>query len=334
MCKHVSTLELNHQRDDFGVGAALFEATKHGIAEFVTELCKANPSFGFKTNIDERLAFMVAVQHRRENVFNLIYGVNQAWKALNINKKDIDGNNMLHIAGGLAPDFERAGISSSPALQIQRELQWFKEVERIAPEWCKEAKNNNDQTPKVVFTKSHKELVKEGQKWMTDTASSFIILSILLVTITFAVSFTVPGGNNQTTRLPVLLGKKLFKIFIITDAISFFAASTSGLMFLGILTSRKEEEDFYVSLPRMLMIGLLTLFLSIATIMACFSAALLLILQVQLWPQVLIILGSIIPIVVFGRLQFPLIYEIIVSTHSRGIFDRKMKPWLVNSQEN
>ncbi|GLT47545.1 hypothetical protein SLA2020_212340 [Shorea laevis] len=156
MCKHVSTLELNHQRDDFGVGATLFEATKHGIVEFVTELWKANQSFGFETNLDDKLAFMVAVQHRRENVFNLIYGVNQAWKAGNINKKDVDGNNILHIAGGLAPDFERARISSSPALQIQRELQWFKEEERIVPEWCKEAKNNNDQTPEDVFTKSHK----------------------------------------------------------------------------------------------------------------------------------------------------------------------------------
>ncbi|GKV28737.1 hypothetical protein SLEP1_g37750 [Rubroshorea leprosula] len=203
MCKYVSALELNHERDDFGVGAALFEATKHGVEEFVTELCKANPSFGFKTNIDGRLFFMVAVQHRQEKVFNLIYGVNQAWNAGHINKKDIDGNNILHIAGGLAPDFERAGISSSPALQIQRELQWFKAVESIVPEWCKEAKNNNDQTPKDVFTKSHKELVKEGQKWMADTASSFIILSILLVTVTFAVSFTVPGGNNQTTGFNV-----------------------------------------------------------------------------------------------------------------------------------
>ncbi|GLT68600.1 hypothetical protein SLA2020_408130 [Shorea laevis] len=169
MCKHVSTLELNHHRDDFGVDTALFEAAKQGIVEFVTELWKANPSFGFKINPDERLAFMVAVQHRRENVFNLIYGVNQAWKAGNINKKDIDGNNILHIAGGLAPDFERIGISSSPALRIQRELQWFKEVERIVPKWCTVAKNNNDQTPKDVFTQSHKELVKEGQKWMTDT---------------------------------------------------------------------------------------------------------------------------------------------------------------------
>ncbi|GKV28727.1 hypothetical protein SLEP1_g37743 [Rubroshorea leprosula] len=333
MCKHVSTLEMNHQRDDFRVDAALFEATKHGIVEFVTELWKANPSFGFKTNLDDRLAFMVAVQHRRENVFNLIYGVNQAWNAGNTNKKDIDGNNMLHIAGGLAPDFERVGISSNPALRVQRELQWFKAVSNIVPKWCTQAKNNNDQTPKDVFTKSHNELVKEGQKWMTDTAGSFIILSILLVTVTFAVSFTVPGGNNET-GLPILLGKKLFKIFIITDAISFFSASTSGLMFLGILTSRKDEEDFYVSLPLMLMIGLITLFVSIATMMASFCAALLIMLQVQLGEVILIIVASIIPTVVFALLQFPLICEIIVSTRSQGIFNRKMKPWLVNLQES
>ncbi|GKV28717.1 hypothetical protein SLEP1_g37734 [Rubroshorea leprosula] len=331
MCKHVSALELNYKRDDYGVGAALFEATKQGIVEFVTELCKANPSIGFKVNDDDRLAFMVAVQHRQENVFNLIYGANEAWKAENLNKSDIDGNNILHVAGGLAPEFERGGISS-PALQMQRELQWFKEVERIVPEWCKEAKNNNGENPKDVFTESHKGLLKEGEKWMTDTASSFIILSILLVTIMFAVSFTVPGGDNQNNGLPILLGKKLFKIFIITDAISFFAASTSGLIFLGILTSRKAEEDFLLSLPRKLMIGLITLFISIATMMASFSAALLIMLQVQLWALILITLAAVIPTMVFGWLQFPLICEIIVSTCSQGIFNRKMKPWLVNLQ--
>ncbi|GKV28715.1 hypothetical protein SLEP1_g37732 [Rubroshorea leprosula] len=331
MCNHVSAFELTHQHDDYGVGALLFEATKHGIVEFVIELCKANPSFGFKTNNDGRLAFMVAVQHRQEKVFNLIYGANEAWKAENLNKLDKDGNNILHMAGALAPDFKSVGICS-PALQMQKELQWFKEVERIVPEWCKEAKNNNGDTPKDVFTESHKALVKDGARWMTETASSFIILSILLVTIMFAVSFTVPGGDNQNNGLPILLGKKLFKIFIITDAISFFAASTSGLIFLGILTSRKAEEDFLLSLPRKLMIGLITLFISIATMMASFSAALLIMLQVQLWALILITLAAVIPTMVFGWLQFPLICEIIVSTCSQGIFNRKMKPWLVNLQ--
>ncbi|GLT34793.1 hypothetical protein SLA2020_092880 [Shorea laevis] len=331
ICKNASTFESNCQRDDYGVGAALFKATRRGIDEFVTELWKANPSFGFITNQDNRLAFMVAVQHRQEKVFSLIYGLNKAWWAEILNKEDVDGNNILHVAGGLAPDFERAGISS-PALQMQRELQWFKEVERLVPEWCKEAKNNNGETPYDVFSKSHKELVKEGEKWMTETASSFIILSILLVTIMFAVSFTVPGGNNQNNGLPILLGKNLFKIFITTDAISFFSASTSGLMFLGILTSRKAEEDFLVSLPLKLMIGLATLFISIATMMVTFCAALLIMLKVQLWALILIILAAIVPTVVFGWLQFPLICEIIVSTCSRGIFKRKMKPLLVNLQ--
>ncbi|GLT34794.1 hypothetical protein SLA2020_092890 [Shorea laevis] len=296
--------------------------------------------FGIKQIRDLKLRHLYAekvlccmFQHRQEKVFNLIYGLNKAWWAENLNREDLDGNNILHVAGGLAPGFERVGISS-PALQMQRELQWYKEVERIVPEWCKEAKNKNGETPKDVFTESHRALVKDGEKWMTDTASSFIILSILLVTIMFAVSFTVPGGNNQNNGLPILLGKKLFRIFIITDAISFFAASTSGLMFLGILTSRKDEEDFHVSLPQKLMIGLITLFISIATMMASFCAALLIMLQVQLWALILIILAAIIPTMVFGWLQFPLICEIIVSTCSQGIFKRKMKPWLVNLQES
>ncbi|GLT34795.1 hypothetical protein SLA2020_092900 [Shorea laevis] len=64
---------------------------------------------------------MVAVQHRQEKVFNLIYGLNLAWKAENLNKSDIDGNNVLHVAGQLAPDYEHAGISC-PVLQMQKRV--------------------------------------------------------------------------------------------------------------------------------------------------------------------------------------------------------------------
>ncbi|GKV28726.1 hypothetical protein SLEP1_g37742 [Rubroshorea leprosula] len=197
--------------------------------------------------------------------------------------------------GGLAPDFEHAGISS-PALQMQRELQWFKEVEKIVPEWFKEAKNENGETPKDVFTKSHRELVKEREKWMRDTSGSFIIVSILLVTIMFAVAFTVPGG----------------------------------LMFLGILTSRQAEEDFHVSLPKKLMIGLFTLFVSIATMMASFCAALLMVLQVQRWALIFVLSMASIPITLFVWSQFPLLVEIFVSTYASGIFKKKTKRWLIS----
>ncbi|CAI9275648.1 unnamed protein product [Lactuca saligna] len=49
----------------------------------------------------------------------------------------------------------------STSLQIQRELQWFKEVENFA---C--SLEITYEIPQMVFTREHKDLMIEGEKWM------------------------------------------------------------------------------------------------------------------------------------------------------------------------
>ena len=57
--------------------------------------------------------------------------------------------------------------------------------------------NTNGQTAQELFTENHKELMKEGEKWMKETASSCTVVGTLIVTIMFAAAITVPGGNNK-----------------------------------------------------------------------------------------------------------------------------------------
>ena len=105
---------------------------------------------------------------------------------------------------------------------------------------------------------------------MKETATSCTVAGALIVTIMFAAAITVPGGNNQNTGFPMFLNEKLFMLFIISDALSLLSASTSLLMFIGILTARYAEEDFLKSLPNKMIIGLSTLVFSIATMMIAF----------------------------------------------------------------
>ncbi|GKV50659.1 hypothetical protein SLEP1_g57359 [Rubroshorea leprosula] len=226
----------------------------------------------------------------------------------------------------LAPDFQLARISGA-ALQMQRELQWFKEVQSIVPESCKKARNKDGETPSDVFTKSHKELAKQGEKWMKATASSSSVVGSLIITIMFAAILTVPGGNNQETGVPIFLRKKSFMVFLISDAISLFTASISVLMFLGILTSRYAEEDFYKSLPQKLILGLSTLFISIATMMVTFSSALIIMVQGRRSVILPIILLAALPVTLFMWLQFPLLVEIFISTYRPGILVKTKKQW-------
>lgn len=159
---------------------------------------------------------------------------------------------------------------------------------------------------------------------MKETATSCTVVGALIITIMFAASFTVAGGNNGNTGLPMFLDDKLFVVFIVSDALSLFSSTTSVMIFLGILTSRYAEEDFLMSLPSKMMVGLLTLFFSIATMMITFSSTLIIMLYHKYsWIVVPIILLACVPITSFIWMQFPLLVEICISTYGLGIFGKK-----------
>ena len=98
-------------------------------------------------------------------------------------------------------------------------------------------------------------------------------------------------------------------------------------MFLGILTSRYAEEDFLKSLPTKMIIGLSTLFFSIAAMMIAFSTALFLMLREQSWIFIPVICLASVPVTLFVLMQFPLLVDMTILTYRPGIFNRKMERW-------
>ena len=146
-------------------------------------------------------------------------------------------------------------------------------VEKVVHPMFKEAKNSDGKKPYEIFTENHNELVKLGAKWAKDTAASYTIVGTLITTIMFAAAFTVPGGNDDKTGLPIFLHDNIFTAFLLADAISLFASATSVLIFIGILTSRYAEKDFLKRLPWKLLWGLFFLFLSVCSMIVAFSTA-------------------------------------------------------------
>ncbi|KAF7820265.1 ankyrin repeat-containing protein NPR4-like isoform X1 [Senna tora] len=295
--------------------------------EFVVKVSKANPPLIQLVTERQWNIFFDAVDCRQAEVFILIHGLRfKDGIAANL---DNFGNTMLHVVANLTPSSKLNRISG-PAFQMQSELKWFKEVESVVSQGYRVCQNFAGMQPKDVFKENHKELRKDGEEWMKETAASCSVVGALVVTIMFAAAFTVPGGNNQQFGYPMFLEKKLFILFLISDALSLFSSTTSVLMFLGILTSRYAEEDFLRSLPTKLIIGLSTLFLSIATMMIAFSSTILLMLQQKShsWIYLPIIMLASVPITLFVWLQFPLLVHMISSTYGPGIFKRKVKPWL------
>ncbi|GAY67727.1 hypothetical protein CUMW_258870 [Citrus unshiu] len=295
------------------LSGAMLSAAILGIPEVVNEFIMAYNSCSNWSNQDGHTIFDYAVLYRREKVFNLIQGVN--FTTFLFSSRDKASNNILHLAGRLVPSSEVAGA----ALQMQRELQWFKAIENLVHPYFREATNNLRQTPREVFTKEHKELVKEGEKWMKETASSCSVVAALIITVVFAAAFTVPGGIDGR-GVPNLLREKSFMICAISDMLALFSSITSVLMFLGILSSRYAEDDFLVSLPRKLIIGLVALFFSIASMMVAFGATVHISLSHK-WNLVIIPVALVgcVPITLFAFLQFPLLLDMCFSTYGRGI---------------
>ncbi|KAG6671037.1 hypothetical protein I3843_Q019500 [Carya illinoinensis] len=327
MCEVISKSNPQQHKDGL-VYSAILQATKYGMFEFVSKMLEKNLELIWVRDGDERNLFMLAVLHRHEKIFNILYSQDMMMDNYLVMFKgilDVGGNNILHMAGMIEHP-TRVNQIPGAALQMQRELQWFKAVEKIVDPKDKEKRNINEHfTPQELFTKNHENMMKEGEKWMKNTARSCTVVGALIVTIMFAVTFTIPGGNEQDTGLPIFLKKNSFRVFMISDALSFFLSSTSVLMFLGILTSRYTEDDFLEYLPRQMIIGLFTLFCSIATMMITFASALLIILHEQLRISIpLICLGGV-PVILFLWIQFPILKDMIISTYGPSIFDRKRK---------
>lgn len=102
----------------------LFVAAESGNVVFLAELIRAHPDLIWKVNSQNQSLFHVAVRCRQESVLHLIYEIG-AIKDLIAAYRDEKGNNMLHLAGKLGPP-NRLNMVSGAALQMQRELLWFK----------------------------------------------------------------------------------------------------------------------------------------------------------------------------------------------------------------
>ncbi|XP_022893852.1 uncharacterized protein LOC111408312 [Olea europaea var. sylvestris] len=289
LCEQILTLEESEILNIFCKTSILQDAAKIGNIEFLTLLANSYPDFIRTHNKNNNYSiFHVAVIYRQEKVFSLIYSTGAIGDLL-MHIKDESENNILHLAAKLAPS-SRLNSVSGAALQMQRELLWFKEVEKnLRPSYLQE-KNKKGETPRELFTEEHEKLREAGEKWMKDTAASCMVVAALIATVAFAAAFTVP--------------------------VALFSSTVSIMIFLSILTSRYGEEDFLYTLPAKLMVGLITLFASIVCMDLTFSATFFLVYKEEkqgILPRIIAGL-ALLPISLYAMLNFKLWISLIHST--------------------
>ena len=180
--------------------------------------------------------------------------------------------------------------------------------------------NNEGKTPRVLFSDTHRGLVKTGGKWLTITSTSCSVVATLIATVAFASASSAPGGSSTTNTKP---GKTMsqrenpitFELFAISSLVALCFSVTALIMFLAILTSRHHEKDFGKALPRKILFGLTSLFVSIASILVTFCAGHLLLFEDNIkYAAFPVYAVTLLPLCLFAAAQFPLYFDLLLAT--------------------
>ncbi|KAI3852199.1 hypothetical protein MKW92_002394, partial [Papaver armeniacum] len=99
-------------------------AIKHGTIEVVDECLKKFP-YLIWNDLGGQTMIQMAIAERNEKILDLICKTSGKEKMDLVSRKDKSGNTLLHHVAELAPPVQLNSVCGA-ALQVQRELQWFK----------------------------------------------------------------------------------------------------------------------------------------------------------------------------------------------------------------
>ncbi|KAL8548202.1 hypothetical protein ACS0TY_007500 [Phlomoides rotata] len=291
------------------VESPILIAARHGISEMVSCILDANPEAIHDVNAQNKNVVMLAVEHRHPRLYNDLI-TNWNFKKTIFGQVDTAGNSLLHIAANLQAGKQFWRIRGA-ALHMQMEIKWYKFIKKSMPPRFFARHNNDKKTPKEIFREKHRDLILEGRLWLTSTSQSCSVVAALIATVAFATSTTVPGGLKQDNGVPTLEHKPVFIISATSSLIALSSSMTSVVMFLSILTSSFKLKD----LPYKLLLGLVSLLISIVAMFVSFFAGHYFVLKQEFnHCATLVYALACVPLVVFIISKFPLSFEIVWTT--------------------
>ncbi|KAM3268568.1 hypothetical protein P3S67_031509 [Capsicum chacoense] len=186
-----------------------------------------------------RNALHIAIFCSRENVVSYLLKPTK-WDKL-VEDPDNDGNTPLHL---LASSNFWGYENKTPFDVAVSCTEWTADKDRIAPSLYhdflssiaqlgrRSPKLNQMDRQKIIFNQAKER--DTNIKGILSAAQMQLVVATLLVTVTFAAGFTLPGGfesddNSPNKGMAVLIKKTAFRAFVITDAIAF--ACSAGAIF-------------------------------------------------------------------------------------------------------
>ncbi|RVW13778.1 hypothetical protein CK203_083612 [Vitis vinifera] len=256
-------------------------ASKNGVMEMVTKILELFPMAIYDTHKENwKNTVLMAVENRQSHIYDFLLNRKHLLdREIAFRAVDYRRNTALHLAGKLAGYHHRQHIPTS-MLQMQWEVKWYQYVQNSVRFDIR--KNRDECTPDEIFQKNHANLEDESKRWIDSTSNSCSFIAALIATVAFASSASVPGGINQDTGVPILLHHLAFSIFAMSSLLALSCSMISLLIFLAIFVSKDQNQDFTRNLPRKFLLGLTSLFISIAAMLTCFCSGNFLMLKHQL----------------------------------------------------
>ncbi|KAK2387260.1 hypothetical protein QL285_061097 [Trifolium repens] len=291
-------------------------AAKHGIVEITSKLESKMKSVIHDRNSNNENVLLLAVKYRQPQVVQQLRKSKvldpDIFESLCL-QVDNEENTMLHLAAYTSLNKETTWRIAGPAMQMMWDIKWYKYIKRIVPESFKHRTNTKDKTPGEIFKDEHEDLLEKSTNWLKDTAESCSVVAALIAGLSFATSGSVPGGNNDSGK-PALEGQPAFEGFAVSSLIGLYFSGLALIMFLSILTSRKQIEDFNINLPTKLLFGLTSLFISIVAMFISFCAGHFFVLTDKYGKHDILFYLLIVfsfPVIFYGAMQLPLYVDLL-----------------------
>ncbi|XP_022722228.1 ankyrin repeat-containing protein NPR4-like [Durio zibethinus] len=284
-------------------------AASKGITEMVDKILENFPVAIQDVDAQNKNVILLAAENGHYHTFKFLIERKIFHESV-FHHLDNQGNNALHLAAKYG-HYRPWIIPGSALMQMQWELKWYKFVRKSMAKHRLADYNNKRQTPKQVFTETHKVLVKDAREWLTKTSESCSFIATIIATVAFATATNVPGGFNQESGKPVLGDDPAFGVFAISSFVALCFSIIALVTFLAIITSRFEEKDFDLKLPRKLILGLTSLFTSIVAMLVSFCAGHFFELKDKLkFAAFPIYTAACLPISFFALAQLPLYFDL------------------------
>ncbi|XP_035548671.1 uncharacterized protein LOC109001625 [Juglans regia] len=275
LLERISAYELDQDGEMVSMAreAPILIATKHGITEMVEKILEISPEAVYEVDSNMKNIVLLSVEHKQPHIYELLLDKKRKniihdsvfWEV------DKDGNTALHLAATVANS--NPWPVSGPAFQMNWEIKWFELVQKSMPESYPFLCNKAGKTPREVFTKSHKELVKEGRQWLINiSALACPVATGVFVAVAFSSSPKLDFQINETNSQKQI---KLLQYsgLSIANSVSFCLSTISVLCFLRIISSPYDERSFDGGINTVMMaflFGLASIYLSVSLTVEAF----------------------------------------------------------------